>query len=114
MKWESALDELAADDSVVGIYELFDLSSGLPDVGGLARRDHRGAVVAAGHEVRSVLRKADIVYRARVPGEREFQKKAFVKKRVPPPASTGKAAVGPASNEFKAEARLYSSGTPEE
>ena len=30
------------------------------------------------------------------------------------PASTGKAAVGPASNEFKAEARLYSSGTPEE
>ena len=29
------------------------------------------------------------------------------------PASTGKAAVGPASNEFKAEARLCS-GTPEE
>ena len=29
----------------------------------------------------------------------------------PPPASTGKAAVGPASNEFKAEARLYSSST---
>jgi len=30
------------------------------------------------------------------------------------PASTGKATVAPTSNKFKAEARLYSSGTPVE
>ena len=46
-------------------------------------------------------------------GDVEADQGAHRERSTRPPASTGKAPVGPASNEFKAEARLCS-GTPEE
>jgi hypothetical protein len=63
------VDKLAADHRVIRIVQTAHFPSCLSDVSSLAPCNHRGAVVAARHEVGSVLGKTHVVYRARVPLE---------------------------------------------